>query len=153
MSSQSLLNGDVSSAVPPQQDPCTTRSQSKVIVPPKSLHFTESGAGTIEYRIDSPSPNDTNLEDFVMFRRKAETNPDESDICPLPPAQTQLVKEAQITRRETRSSIRKKGKQKESRWVRFLDVALTCPSDESDDELLFLPPPKNAKKHAAKPKA
>jgi hypothetical protein len=32
-----------------------------------------------------------------------------------------------------------------NRWVRFLDVALTVPSDESDDELDFCKPNKNRK--------
>jgi hypothetical protein len=32
-----------------------------------------------------------------------------------------------------------------NRWVRFLDVALTVPSDESDDELDFCKPNKTAK--------
>jgi len=127
-------------------------SQPKPGLVSKSLHFTDKGSNTLQRFLESPSPSDMNFDDFVMLRRKRETNPDESDIHPLPRAEP-AKPVTKTTKMTTRSAIRGKGKQRESRWVRFLDVALTCPSDESDDELLFLPAPSTSKRKTSERKA
>lgn len=114
-----------------------------------SLHFTERGSSTVQL-LESPSPTEMNFKDFIMMRRKRETSPDEeSDLLPhdIPAGKQKPLHKDRMasTSISTKSAEVRKGKQKESKWVRFLDVALTCPSDESDDEILFLPPPADRK--------
>ena len=108
----------------------------------KVLHFTDDGASSVQHFLRSPSPT-KNLDDFVMLRRKRQPKSDESDlphVPPLLPPEVHKLAGKKSSIKATDPKVRR-GKQKESRWVRFLDVALTCPSDESDDEILFLPAP------------
>jgi len=123
--------------------------ESKQPIATRSLHSTETGSSTVQL-LDSPPPTEMNFKDFIMMRRKRETSSDEESDLLLhnTPAgdQNPLRKDkmASTSISTTRAEVRK-GKQKESKWVRFLDVALTCPSDGSDDEILFLPPPADNK--------
>lgn len=43
-------------------------------------------------------------------------------------------------RASTLKKVGEKGKGKPNKWVRFLDVGISCPSDESEDELAFCKP-------------
>jgi hypothetical protein len=90
----------------------------------------------------SPSPAiDMIQEDFVMSRRKiSDLIEDDNDIIEPPDTKPQGKKKGktQISGKQSnkrgnkQTSMTKKG---ESKWVRFLDVAVTCASGESDDEL------------------
>jgi len=90
-------------------------------------------------------------EDFVMLRRKREIFTDEDDLEPAPPQLTTVRRGVKAKKcAGSRMRDRKmKGKDKAARgdqesevdkkksgsekWVRFLDVAISCPSDESDE--------------------
>lgn len=92
------------------------------------------------------------MEDFVMLRRKREvfTDDDPLEPAPQPPAQPGGTKtrsggvrakkkvlpmETEMGDVRVEGVIAAGGKKKGSgeKWVRFLDVAITCPSDESDE--------------------
>jgi hypothetical protein len=101
----------------------------------KSSNFwNDASYPTEPFHMASPSPaTDMRTEDFVMFRRKG-GNLIEEDILehrPLTESKTMDKKNCGYG-----SSQNNKGK----KWVRFLDVGISCPSDESDDELAFCKP-------------
>jgi hypothetical protein len=85
-----------------------------------------------------------NTEDFVMLRRKKGSlvDLDEPDILhhrPEPkPSKPKLETKGKHSKKKVQTSENTKGQG--NKWVKFLDVALTCPSDESDDELTFCKP-------------
>lgn len=86
---------------------------------------------------DSPSPAaDMRTDDFVMLRRKKGTLIDEIDILEHRPATSTESKEQKKNVTGRVGEKMNKGK----KWVRFLDVGISCPSDESDDELAFCKP-------------
>ena len=82
-----------------------------------------------------------------MLRRKngSPTDINEPDILPHNPNPQRSTK-VQSAKSKTKgkakiSNVEKRGTSGEgNKWVMFLDVALTCPSDESDDELAFCKP-------------
>lgn len=110
-----------------------------------------------------------NTEDFVMFRRgKESNNTNEKPDTPVAKSRhisrgesdtrnrgVQEVKD--MANRGEKEKSRERGLEERgvdegdltvrngtvNRWVRFLDVALTVPSDESDDELNFCKPKRN----------
>jgi len=112
-----------------------------------------------------------NTEDFVIFRRGKESNNTIEKPRPPVATSTNSLRGGSDTRskgmREVKDTGNRGAKKKKSerrseergldegdrtvrigtvnRWVRFLDVALTVPSDESDDELNFCKPNKNTK--------
>ena len=125
-----------------------------------------------EPHIASPSPSPRtgmNTEDFVMFRRgKESNNPHEKERTPIATSKHFLRGESDTRSRGVREvkemgnrDAKEKNRERRleerrvdegdktvrngtvNRWVRFLDVALTVPSDESDDELDFCKPHKN----------
>jgi len=100
------------------------------------------------FYIASPCPaTSMNYEDFVMQRRKRETPIEEgllehhySEI--KAGAVNQKAKSTNIASKEDNNtnSTDEGRKQIGNKWVRFLDVGISCPSDESDDELAFCKP-------------
>jgi hypothetical protein len=79
-------------------------------------------------------------EDFVMLRRKREVFTDE-DLDPMPHASAtrgrvrgrgrKSRKDGAAAEESRRVGVQRGGKG--GKWVRFLDVGITCPSDESDE--------------------
>lgn len=108
----------------------------------------------------SPSPaTDMGTEDFVMLRRKRGvlTGDEESDIIehrpiedndtanlkhdkPNPWTKSKKGANKPPQRASTLKKDGEKGNGKPNKWVRFLDVGISCPSDESEDELAFCKP-------------
>ena len=99
------------------------------------------------FGVPSPSPDRT-PDDFIFQRREAITKTVDRDI-----EQDQSHEVAAVTNqkkvkpkgRKGKSKSNSKVKEEEStiqgtKWVKFMDFALTCPSDESDDELAFCKP-------------
>lgn len=104
--------------------------------------------------IASPTPvTYMQIDDFVMLRRKRDVFIDDEggDLLEHQPNLTinetedQLMKTV-MKKPSASKSDHGKGKAKPNRWVRFLDVGITCPSDVSDDELDFCKPARR-KKH------
>src|SRR5436305_9956354 len=85
----------------------------------------------------SPSPStDIGTEDFVVLRRKKGTKieHEEHELLEHKP---KTKKGAMKVKGTNGAGGRKKGeKGNKEKWVRFLDVGISCPSDESD-ELAF----------------
>jgi hypothetical protein len=126
----------------------------------KPFNFWNSRSEAVEPDyVASPSPTtDMRTEDFVMLRRKRGvlTESEESDIIEhrriedkteanpkssQPNPWTKPKKGAKKPAEETATKKdTEKGKVKVNKWVRFLDVGISCPSDESDDELAFCKP-------------
>jgi len=123
-----------------------------------------SGAGEPIYAA-SPSPaTDIRTEDFVMLRRKHDVfqGDEELDIIEHRPTQDKdtahqkpdkpnpWTKSKKLVNKLAEGTLMfKKGegkqyKGKPNKWVRFLDVGISCPSDGSDDELAFCKPPKGS---------
>ena len=126
-----------------------------------SFWNSPSSRSTQPIYIASPCPaTDMRTEDFVMLRRKREISTDEDDLEPARPQPIVRRGGKEKTRVGSRVKDRRtKGKEKAAqgdqgkelesghqvvaavekkksgsgKWVRFLDVALTCPSDESDE--------------------
>jgi hypothetical protein len=109
----------------------------------------------------SPSPIiDMNTEDFVMLRRRKSPLHSDDILDSLPPAATTSTpkpKGKATAKTKPKGATKGKGRGKSkpptttettkpgerstgNRWVRFLDVGLSCPSDESADELAFCKP-------------
>jgi len=107
----------------------------------------------------SPSPvTDMRTEDFVILRRKrgvlTETGgsdiiehrsiEDKSTVNPKLSRPNPWTMPKKPVRKSAEGNATKKdmdkGKAKGNKWVRFLDVGISCPSDESDDELAFCKP-------------
>jgi hypothetical protein len=95
----------------------------------------------------SPSPStDIITSDFVMLRRRKTplANFDEPDF--LQHSSQEISEEkAEVKGRAKGKRTKRKpkvlnGSGQGNKWVKFLDVALECPSDESDDELSFCKP-------------
>ena len=113
-----------------------------------------------------------NTEDFVMLRRyKGDTSSNERPGTPLTKSRDNLTghrggrsrgvghrnlggqeRGGSSVHRNTDTGIENKGMEdgeiemgtrNGNRWVRFLDVAVTAPSDDSDDELDFCKPGAN----------
>ena len=97
-------------------------------------------------------------DDFVMLRRKRGllTGDEESDVIEHRPIEDKTIasqkpnswtkskREAmKVADKSARKNVAvKAGKRngKPHNWVRFLDMGISCPSDESDDELAFCKP-------------
>ena len=98
--------------------------------------------------VPTPSPNRP-ADDFIFQRRESNTNTADRDI-----EQDQFHNEvAAVTNQKKgerkgskeKSNRQSKVKEKEStsqgnKWIKFMDFELSCPSDESDDELAFCKP-------------
>lgn len=114
----------------------------------KPFGFWKSPSREVEpFYIASPCPaTSMNYEDFVMQRRKRDTPIEEgllehhsSDI--KAGAGNEKAKLANIALKEDNSNSEDKGRKRVgNKWIRFLDVGISCPSDESDDELAFCKP-------------
>ncbi len=132
-----------------------TPSQPKThIAPPavrKPFAFWNSPSRAVEqpFYIVSPSPaTEMRTEDFVMLRRTRGIimEDEEIDILEHRPDATQENKDKKkgkkglnkktLVNAEEKETVKNKG----TKWVRFLDVGISCPSDESDDELVFCKP-------------
>jgi hypothetical protein len=107
----------------------------------KAANFFDTPSRPIEpLYIASPCPaTDMPTEDFVMLRRKREVFADE-DLEPLPQAVARRGRGRGRGRKsrkdgagEERSDVGEPKGGKGGKWVRFLDVGVTCPSDESDE--------------------
>jgi len=138
---------------------------------PKPFQFWTASNRRNPVTRSSPPTTDMDTEDFVMFRRTKEGDK-ATERSGTPTSQSRdIVKgargqnrgrgkkgtEGRGAGRAVKSEARGSGTggrevargrtatgaTKENRWVRFLDVALTVPSDESDDELDFCKPGKN----------
>ena len=70
-----------------------------------------------------------------MLRRKRGALIEETDILEHRPESSESVTQKEVGKIMESAKNKKGGK-----WVRFLDVAISCPSDESDDELAFCKP-------------
>jgi hypothetical protein len=113
----------------------------------KPFNFWNSPSRTVEpFYIASPSPpTDMRTEDFVMLRRKRGNFMDDEDADILEHLDPPVTK-GKAKSKETAASkkdppeIRESAKNKGKKWVRFLDVGISCLSDESDDELAFCKP-------------
>lgn len=78
-------------------------------------------------------------EDFIMLRRKK--------VNIIEDEEGDYVLEHRQTPAENMNVERESLKNKKGRkWVRFLDVGISCPEDESDDELAFCKPEWTKKK-------
>jgi hypothetical protein len=117
----------------------------------KPVSFWKSPSRPTEpFYIASPSPaTDMRTEDFVMHRRKREVFTDD-DLEPVPhPVPSRGKARRPRGKKEIQGGEQGKGTEIEEemeeiasdrrkkkgagKWVRFLDVAITCPSDESDE--------------------
>jgi hypothetical protein len=96
----------------------------------------------------SPSPNRP-ADDFIFQRRESNTKTAHKDVeqdqshNEVTAATSQ--KKGKGKGSKEKSNRQSKVKEKESmsqgnKWIKFMDFALTCPSDESDDELAFCKP-------------
>ena len=114
----------------------------------KQLGLWKSPSRAVEpFYIASPSPaTNMNYEDFVIQRRHLETPAEEGpDILELGISEAETITTERdgpmkaVTKKNSRWGS--KGKSgRGNKWVRFLDVGISCPSDESDDELAFCKP-------------
>ena len=119
----------------------------------KEASQTSSKPFDLTTRSSPTAAVDPGIEDFVLFRRKRESAVDEKlEPAAVKPSDTQCESpKAKPKRRSTRKAAAKKSTvEKEEttgneKWVRFLDVGISCPSDASEDELLFLKPPSTTK--------
>ena len=108
----------------------------------------------IQVKIKPMSPvADVNVDDFVMYRRQRQTyaclgeegrdtiDYRESTVQhPVKQTNSDYSQKQKVTEGEKERN-RKPGK----KWVRFLDVGISCASDEADDELAFCKPPPHQK--------
>ena len=131
-----------------------TPSQAEIPTAPPAVRkpFTfwnsPSRASEQPFYIASPSPaTDMRTDDFVMFRRTRGIimEDEEIDILehrPEPTHETKDDKRGSDKKAVKKTSVveTKTAKNKGKKWVRFLDVGISCPSDESDDELAFCKP-------------
>ena len=117
----------------------------------KPFTFWNSPSRAVEqpFYIASPSPaTDMRTDDFVMLRRTRGIimEDEETDILEHRLESTQGIKNkkggSDKKGVKKKTSVMEKGsaKNKGKKWVRFLDVGISCPSDESDDELAFCKP-------------
>ena len=163
-----LNNSQEISQIPKVEDHSAKTSAPEV---PKPFQFWTASNRRNPVTRSSPPTTDMDTEDFVMFRRTKEGDK-ATERSGTPTSQSRdIVKGARgqdrgrgkkgtegrgagrAVKSEARGSgtgVREvvrggtaTGATKENRWVRFLDVALTVPSDESDDELDFCKPGKN----------
>jgi hypothetical protein len=90
--------------------------------------------------VSSPTPaNELAIEDFVMRRPRKESYSDNGDdMLRHNPSQTspRQVKSSGTDKSTSNEAVTNKG----NKWVKFLDIGISCDSDESDDELAFCKP-------------
>jgi len=114
----------------------------------KEASQTSSKPFDLTTRSSPTAAADPGIDDFVLFRRKRESAVDEKpEPAAVKPSDSQCQSpKAKPKRRSSRKAAAKKSTVENEeitgneKWVRFLDVAISCPSDASEDELLFLKP-------------
>jgi hypothetical protein len=131
-----------------------TPSQAEIPTAPpavrKPFTFWKSPSRAAEpFYTASPSPaTDMRAEDFVMLRRTRGIveEDEETDILEHRLEPTREIRDEKRgtdkkgAKKKTSVVEKESAKNKGKKWVRFLDVGISCPSDESDDELAFCKP-------------
>jgi hypothetical protein len=133
-----------------------TPSQAEIPAAPPAVRkpfiFWNSQSRAVEQPIyiASPSPaTDMRTEDFVMLRRTRGIFTEDEEDTDILEHRLETTHEIKDEKKGTnKKRVKKKtivvekgsAKNKGEKWVRFLDVGISCASDESDDQLAFCKP-------------